>query len=664
MLTYALKLLSLFSSLGAAIFYNAFPNLHDEQTWEQRCACIATFLCCRQQIEKHPDGKRPPVKNIAELTAGLLSHIDMDSTDLAAAVILTSAAQQRRRRLRIAKALLPMYHAMQEIQASSSLPFEDSQDDEGEEEDEAVEIDPFNDEAVPTDHQLSRVLQEMGAASLRPQPSNLTTSNRANLKANFSHESDEDDEVTSAAIIDEIMSSERIYAAAAVEQLAGAIQEEIQQLGDSHLGEAALSVEQVCSSLWPLGDMHPSLSSLTSLYKTMQQDSLDLSNVRIDPDDPTIWFNPERQSAARDASDEIDTVASATTPIAAELETTSAFTNSISQGGDDPGGLHDAEVLRTELLERQITLRYPTVITPSEHVKEFAGPLSPEGLAEVYAGRHKHVPEQTLEEVSAFLRYAYAAYSLEPGIEAQSPLLNLAFFKPPDPQAIIIKSLGELGAIEMSEHVELLHLNCSNRVLAHLPYLVALDHKEQAVVIALRGTISVADLVTDAVVYPEVIDDWIPESIRKNMKESGPMLAHAGMVAAAQAVFEDMRERGIIPTAEGSLQRASVSPMGLTRERNADEVVRPATTISSQREFQGRQVGEIIKAKVDQDGYKLVVLGHSLGAGAAALLSLKLLSYFPRLSCLAYSCPGALVTKNLARAMATFCTTVVSHMHL
>ena len=33
---------------------------------------------------------------------------------------------------------------------------------------------------------------------------------------------------------------------------------------------------------------------------------------------------------------------------------------------------------------------------------------------------------------------------------------------------------------------QLLHLNCSNRVLSHLPYLVALDHGRRAVVLAIR----------------------------------------------------------------------------------------------------------------------------------------------------------------------------------
>lgn len=34
--------------------------------------------------------------------------------------------------------------------------------------------------------------------------------------------------------------------------------------------------------------------------------------------------------------------------------------------------------------------------------------------------------------------------------------------------------------------------------------------KRRTVVVAIRGTSSLADLVTDAVVHPEAIDDWLP----------------------------------------------------------------------------------------------------------------------------------------------------------
>lgn len=95
------------------IMYNLYPEHGTVGSWEQRCACIATCLCCRQNVRR-PSGRHTPLRSIAELTSGLLSHTDLDATDLMAAVILTSAAQNRRRRLRLAKALLPVYAALEQ----------------------------------------------------------------------------------------------------------------------------------------------------------------------------------------------------------------------------------------------------------------------------------------------------------------------------------------------------------------------------------------------------------------------------------------------------------------------------------------------------------------------------------------------------------------------
>ena len=43
---------------------------------------------------------------------------------------------------------------------------------------------------------------------------------------------------------------------------------------------------------------------------------------------------------------------------------------------------------------------------------------------------------------------------------------------------------------------------------------------------------------------------------------------------------------------------------------------------------EGEKVGAKMQKEIDTKGYKLVVTGHSLGAGAAALISLKLRDNF------------------------------------
>ena len=57
--------------------------------------------------------------------------------------------------------------------------------------------------------------------------------------------------------------------------------------------------------------------------------------------------------------------------------------------------------------------------------------------------------------------------------------------------------------------------------------------------------------------------------------------------------------------------------------------------------------------------YKLLVTGHSLGAGAAVILSLKLKAEYPDLRCIAYSPPGGLISEALAEYTKSYVLTVI-----
>lgn len=54
-----------------------------------------------------------------------------------------------------------------------------------------------------------------------------------------------------------------------------------------------------------------------------------------------------------------------------------------------------------------------------------------------------------------------------------------------------------------------------------------------------------------------------------------------------------------------------------------------------------------------------MVTGHSLGAGTAVILSLRLKKYYPNIKCIAYSPPGCLVSKELADYTKPFIMSVV-----
>ena len=159
------------------------------------------------------------------------------------------------------------------------------------------------------------------------------------------------------------------------------------------------------------------------------------------------------------------------------------------------------------------------------------------------------------------------------------------------------------------------------------------DHAQRAVVIALRGTFSVADLVTDAVVHPEPVDDWLPDDVAAALVGRAgrtPALAHSGMVAAARAVFQDMRERGILEelmegdsAGEGEAAAADLADAdapqqwgrGQAAEEDGDSVVRKVRSRpkaeASRWPSVGERVGTIMRGKIHDEGWRLVVTGHS-----------------------------------------------------
>ena len=63
----------------------------------------------------------------------------------------------------------------------------------------------------------------------------------------------------------------------------------------------------------------------------------------------------------------------------------------------------------------------------------------------------------------------------------------------------------------------------------------------RSVVLALRGTTSVEDIITDSVAVPERLrDDWVPQELRAQQAgpSAGALYAHAGIRAAAEAVLQ------------------------------------------------------------------------------------------------------------------------------
>ncbi|XP_071449155.1 diacylglycerol lipase-beta-like [Hetaerina americana] len=125
------------------------------------------------------------------------------------------------------------------------------------------------------------------------------------------------------------------------------------------------------------------------------------------------------------------------------------------------------------------------------------------------------------------------------------------------------------------------------------PFVVLLDHKTNAVVIAIRGSITVRDIFTDfcAASTDFCCPDLPPGSA-----------AHKGMLQTARFVKERVEESGALKRAFDSYPH-----------------------------------------------YNLVVTGHSLGAGVSVLLAMLMRATYPDLRCYSFSPPAGLLTREAAR---------------
>ncbi|KAJ3079562.1 hypothetical protein HDU99_010601, partial [Rhizoclosmatium hyalinum] len=155
-----------------------------------------------------------------------------------------------------------------------------------------------------------------------------------------------------------------------------------------------------------------------------------------------------------------------------------------------------------------------------------------------------------------------------------------------------------------------LHFHSNDNGIYKSPFLIVHDVDTDSIVIAIRGTYSAADVLVD------LKFDVMPLSIPELEGEEEEHLAHSGFMHTANNIVGDIRRLNIL----GPLLNDPSS------------------------EFYG---------------CSLVVTGHSLGAGVAALVANILRYDFPSTCCYAFEPPGCVVSRKAAQHFEHFCTSVV-----
>ncbi|KAJ3192765.1 hypothetical protein HK101_006001 [Irineochytrium annulatum] len=151
-----------------------------------------------------------------------------------------------------------------------------------------------------------------------------------------------------------------------------------------------------------------------------------------------------------------------------------------------------------------------------------------------------------------------------------------------------------------------------NNTLFFSPYLIVQDPETECIVISVRGTFSAADMLVDLKFDLEEFD--IPELRMGGCEESH--YAHSGMLRTARNIVEDIVAKNVL--------------------------------------------GPLLKeVESEYCGWPLIVVGHSLGGGVAALITCMLREEFPTASCYAYEPPGCLLSSMAATYFESFCTTII-----
>ncbi|KAG5681216.1 hypothetical protein PVAND_010670 [Polypedilum vanderplanki] len=144
--------------------------------------------------------------------------------------------------------------------------------------------------------------------------------------------------------------------------------------------------------------------------------------------------------------------------------------------------------------------------------------------------------------------------------------------------------------------------------IGETPFFVAVDYARQKIVISIRGTLSMKDILTDLNAEGE------PLPLNSPREE---FLGHKGMVQAAVYIRNKLQEENLIDKALNHCPERGTQNFGL------------------------------------------IITGHSLGGGTAAILAILLKQDFANLECYSYSPPGGLLSMPAVKFSYDFITSVV-----
>lgn len=196
-----------------------------------------------------------------------------------------------------------------------------------------------------------------------------------------------------------------------------------------------------------------------------------------------------------------------------------------------------------------------------------------------------------------------------------------------------------LGVVAVTSRADLLYASFANRVYS-TPFAVAVDRERRALVVAVRGTLSMNDCITDALAVPlNVADDprYLGAALDHPV-DPQHVWVHGGFWRCAVSIAEELEQHNLLERVEG-----------------ARPVHGGAGSMPKAPLLPGTGAG----GPPPLGPLQLILCGHSLGAGVASVLALILKARFPHVKCYAFAPPGATMSVQLATAVSSFVSSVV-----
>lgn len=183
-----------------------------------------------------------------------------------------------------------------------------------------------------------------------------------------------------------------------------------------------------------------------------------------------------------------------------------------------------------------------------------------------------------------------------------------------------------------------------NREACEVAFSVVRDRRRRALVIAVRGTLSFNDIITDLLAEGTDIREDESPSVQRGSAlgipdDGSPAYVHKGMWKAAKRVLSEIRRRRVLRL----LRRDVFDTVGVASASEPSMPLLPAVSSGEDEDLatSGDEAATV----------QLVITGHSLGAGVSTLLALLLRREVPGLKCWAFSCPGAMMSEGLAELL-------------